>query len=343
MNNITQVKRGTTASWSLGPELVHWEELDVWGKDSIIHCEGTDLEMNVYTSSANYFYDENRQLEDVKRPGLWLIKNNEIDWNMADQVVFKCHVEGPSDCWLEVYSSRVPAIHGQKIYLNAGTVEMTVPYLGEWGIYMRWPEERETPAIARVKMSIRVKDAYEELVPGQLGVEYTEDGKVKLKAGMPGLNKWNELPYIGETNPLIVTFQGIEEDIVDEDTGFILTKLTDFQATHTPEECKQALLQGRNVFVYGDSNTSAFFGQAYYISGGEGVDAYSTVLIICTGIDYGNPLSKHFMIRDQGNTWDYQAAYIQTLLPFGLLVPINNMLTGFDNRNSAHEQQLNIQ
>lgn len=197
MNNITQVKRGTTASWSLGPELVHWEQLDVWGKDSLIHCEGTDLEMSVYTSSANYFYDENGQLEDFKRPGLWLIKNNEIDWDMSDQVVFKCHVEGPSDCWLEVYSSRVSAVHGQKIPLNAGTVEMTVPYLGDWGIYMRWPEGREVTATARVKMSIRVKDEYEELAPGQLGVEYTKDGKVKLKAGMPNKSKWNELPYIG--------------------------------------------------------------------------------------------------------------------------------------------------
>jgi hypothetical protein len=78
MNNVTQVKRGSTASWSLGPELVHWERLDVWGKDSLIHCEGTDLEMNVYTSSANYFYDENGNKETFKRPGLWLIQRNEI-------------------------------------------------------------------------------------------------------------------------------------------------------------------------------------------------------------------------------------------------------------------------
>ena len=197
MNNITQIKRGSTASWSLGPELVQWEELDVWGKDSLIHCEGTDLEMNVYTSSANYFYDADGQLEDFKRPGLWLIKKNEIDWDMADQAAFKCHVNGPSDCWLEVYSSGIPEIHGQKIYLNAGTVEMTVPYLGDWGIYMRWPEERETTATARVKMSIRVKDAYEELAPGQLGVEYTDGGQARLKVGMPGISKWNNLPYIG--------------------------------------------------------------------------------------------------------------------------------------------------
>ena len=196
MNNITQVKRGSTASWSLGPELVHWENLDVWGKDSLIHCEGTDLEMNVYTASANYFYDENGQLEDFKRPGLWLIKNGEIDWDMGDEVVFKCHVEGPSDCWLEVYSSGISAVHGQQIPLNAGTVEMTVPYLGDWGIYMRWPEQRENVETARVKMSIRVKDAYEELAPGQLGIEYNDNGRVKLKAGMPHKFKWNELPYI---------------------------------------------------------------------------------------------------------------------------------------------------
>jgi hypothetical protein len=84
MNNITQIKRGSTASWSLGPEMVQWENLDVWGKDSLIHCEGTDLEMNVYTASANYFYDENGQLENFKRPGLWLIKTGEIGWDTTD-------------------------------------------------------------------------------------------------------------------------------------------------------------------------------------------------------------------------------------------------------------------
>jgi hypothetical protein len=30
-----------------------------------------------------------------------------------------------------------------------------------------------------------------------LGVEYTNNGEVKLKAGMPNVSKWNELPYIG--------------------------------------------------------------------------------------------------------------------------------------------------
>jgi hypothetical protein len=62
---------------------------------------------------------------------------------------------------------------------------------------MRWPEARETTAVARVKMSIRVKDAYEELAPGQLGVEYTDDGQAKLKVGMPNEAKWDRLPYIG--------------------------------------------------------------------------------------------------------------------------------------------------
>lgn len=231
MNNVTQVKRGSTASWSLGPELVHWEKLDVWGKDSLIHCEGTDLEMNVYTSSANYFYDENRQLEDVKRPGLWLIKKGEIGWNIADQVIFKCRVEGPSDCWLEVYSSNIPTVHGQKIPLNAGTVEMTVPYLGDWGIYMRWPEQRDTTAVARVKMSIRVKNAYEELAPGQLGIEYTDDGRVKLKAGMPNESKWNKLPYVAG-------------DMINDNVCIDVIKLP---ATNARQDCIYRLLTSQFV------------------------------------------------------------------------------------------------
>ena len=195
MNNITQIKRGSTASWSLGPERVHWENLDVWGKDSLIRCEGTELRMNVYTASANYFYDENGQLEDVKRPGLWLIQPGEINWDASAQMEFKCQTSGPSDCWLEIYAQNISAIHGQKLPLGQ-KAQMTMPYIGEWGLYIRWPEQRENIGVANIKISIRQVDAYEELAPGQLGVEYTEDGKTKLKAGMPNISKWNELPYI---------------------------------------------------------------------------------------------------------------------------------------------------
>jgi hypothetical protein len=73
---------------------------------------------------------------------------------------------------------------------------MTVPYIGEWGLYIRWPEQRVDAGTADIKISIRQVDAYEELAPGQLGVEYTEDGQVKLKAGMPNISKWDQLPYI---------------------------------------------------------------------------------------------------------------------------------------------------
>lgn len=196
MNNITQIKRGSTASWSLGPEMVQWENLDVWGKDSLIHCEGIDLKMNVYTASANYFYDENGQLEKTKRPGLWLIQSGEINWDASAQVEFKCWTDGPSDCWLEVAAPNAPSVHGQRIPLGQ-QAQMTVPYIGEWGLYIRWPSQHENTGTANVKISIREVGAYEELAPGQLGVEYTEDGQVKLKAGMPNASKWNELPYIG--------------------------------------------------------------------------------------------------------------------------------------------------
>ena len=78
---------------------------------------------------------------------------------------------------------------------------MTIPYHGKWGLYMRWPEERTSLGIANVKLSIREVGAYEELEPGQLGVEYTEYGEVKLKAGKPGVYKWNLLPYIAGKEP----------------------------------------------------------------------------------------------------------------------------------------------
>ena len=196
-----KMKRGTTESWALGPEMVHWEDLKVQGKDSLIHCEGTNLQMNVYTASANYFYDENGQLENVKRPGLWLIQPGEIGWDASAQVEFKCQTDGPSDCWLEVAAPNAPSVHGQKIPLGQ-QAQMTVPYIGEWGLYIRWPD-KGTVEIATIKISIRESQAYEELEEGQLGLEYAGDGNVKIKAGIPGVSKWDELPYIGAYTDLV--------------------------------------------------------------------------------------------------------------------------------------------
>jgi hypothetical protein len=79
---------------------------------------------------------------------------------------------------------------------------MTVPYIGDWGIYIRWPKQREDLRVANITISIREVGAYEHLAPGQLGVEYTDDGGVKLKAGMPGVSNWNKLPYIGGEDPI---------------------------------------------------------------------------------------------------------------------------------------------
>ena len=242
MNNITQIKRGSTASWSLGPEMVHWENLDVWGKDSLIHCEGTNLQMNVYTASANYFYDENGQLEDFKRPGLWLIKTGEIGWDTSAQVEFKCWTNGPSDCWLEVAAPNAPSIHGQRIPLGQ-QAQMTVPFIGEWGLYIRWPEQREITKTADIKISIRQVGAYEELAPGQLGVEYTEDGQVKLKVGKPDISKWNELPYIGSggggaQEPIIVKYS--------EERGL----------SHTSQEIYDLVSAGRIVYFSSEELTN---------------------------------------------------------------------------------------
>jgi hypothetical protein len=46
------------------------------------------------------------------------------------------------------------------------------------------------------KLSIKEIGECETLEPGQLGLEYTDSGKVRLKAGMPNTKKWNELPYL---------------------------------------------------------------------------------------------------------------------------------------------------
>jgi hypothetical protein len=56
---------------------------------------------------------------------------------------------------------------------------------------IRWPEEKAgtvDPVEATLYISIRRPDGCEELEEGQLGIEYTTDGEVRLKAGKPGVS-----------------------------------------------------------------------------------------------------------------------------------------------------------
>ena len=73
-----KLRRGTTESWALGPELVQFEYSQTKGKDSVIRAEGTELEMYVYTTSANEWWTASPNGEGQstgKIPGLPIYAN----------------------------------------------------------------------------------------------------------------------------------------------------------------------------------------------------------------------------------------------------------------------------
>jgi hypothetical protein len=90
-------------------------------------------------------------------------------------------------------------------------------------------------------MSLRENWLCEELEEGQLGLEYTSDGQVKLKAGLPGVKKWNELPYIGND----------AEDIENNEHIVLITydKTTQL-ASHSSEDVLEFASNGILPIVY---------------------------------------------------------------------------------------------
>lgn len=70
---------------------------------------------------------------------------------------------GPSDCWLEGIDNN--KVFKEPTYFPT-SAEIAVQNLENFGLYIRWPEERPITAVAKIKISIREVGAYEELAPG---------------------------------------------------------------------------------------------------------------------------------------------------------------------------------
>ena len=203
-----KMKRGTTADWSLGPELVQFEKTPTAKADSVYRAEGTELEMYVYTESANEWYDYGEQgwLEATdKISGLpFSFGIDEYDANEIYR--FTIDFNGPEDCALEL-------VGWAGMLYQPNFLQGPFVYEGDFAAnppfgFIKWPAEKvgaAPPELIKIRASFRKVDAYEELEEGQLGLEYTDDGFVKLKAGIPGITKWNELPYLSATSP---TFYG---------------------------------------------------------------------------------------------------------------------------------------
>lgn len=239
-----KMKRGTTESWSLGPELVHFENSPTKDKDSVIRAEGTELEMYVYTESANEWIINNSGSlvpTDGKIPGL-PIKFGIQEYDDTKTYRLIVDFDGPEDCAFELVGWNANLM--QPDYVNGAYIDTNYQSSGQPAGFVKWPAEQvgvTEPTPVRIRVSLREVGAYEELEEGQLGLEYTEDGNVKLKAGMPGVSKWNELPYIGSnTNILLVT---MEQD--EENERYI--------ASHTPIEMATHMGQGGTV-LFTDGN-----------------------------------------------------------------------------------------
>lgn len=185
-----KMKRGTTQEWTFGPELIHFEKLKVNGKDSTIHCEDIHIRMYAYTNSAEVFPTDTQN----KQLGLWLIQNGELPLDTNKQYRLCMKVNGPPDCELYV----TDGFYEYDGYCRGGesTEDVLEGYQDDLRWWIQWPEEKIQPEEINIYISVREINAYEELEEGQLGLEYTENGQIKLKAGMPNKSKWNELPYI---------------------------------------------------------------------------------------------------------------------------------------------------
>lgn len=201
-----KMKRGTTQAWSYGPELIKMENSTAYGADSIIHMEGTNIQMYVYTTSANYWYTKDPSVggseTPSKIPGLKIpiALSNSDNFHSNKPYRLLVDFQGPSDCTFELIGWSgilYKPDYSQGPFLYEGS-DFGTGYLAG---FVKWPAEKvgiAEPVPVQIRISLREINYYEELEEGQLGLEYTIANTLKIKAGMPGITKWDQLPYLGD-------------------------------------------------------------------------------------------------------------------------------------------------
>ena len=225
-----KMKRGTTESWALGPELVDFSRSVTKDKDSVIRAEGVELEMYVYTESANEWYTRNPSAgnaeTDGKIPGLPIAFGIDLNkYNPNNTYQLKIMFDGPADCTLEhIWESGIleRPDYSTGPWIHVGDDFASGNIMG----FVKWPAEKVgavKPVPIKIKASFREVGAYEELEEGQLGLEYTKDGDVKAKAGIPGVSKWNELPYINIQADWNAADESYPEAIKNKPFGHIIS------------------------------------------------------------------------------------------------------------------------
>lgn len=198
-----QVKRGTTESWNLGPELVNFGSISVNGADSTIHCEGKTMSMYIGTSSASDFDGDGE-----KTLGLWLIKSGELSLSEGSYRISLCVSRIENSGGSTEWGTRIIIGDGNEINLHcANSTEQTITISSDENVccYIFWSEAVLVDPI-KISLSIRKVNEYESLLPGQIGCEYLdENGSTAIKIG-PKTNdgsatKWNDIPYVGQVLP----------------------------------------------------------------------------------------------------------------------------------------------
>ena len=222
-----RVKRGPTESWSLGPERVKFQKYGANGSDSVIHCEDTKITFTIGTTSASDFYNVG-----IKNTGIWLIRSSDNftlpqgKYKIKMSSTVQSGYEG--DDWYVYFTDKngaaisvtTPSGSSRALGGNCGNLGVNYVYLdvGPEGItlcsFCIW----ETLEEARVdlELSIRKVDEQETLLPGQLGVAFsqvssnTTDVAAFLKIGTSigsaaqmdnEPRPWKDLFYVGQVLP----------------------------------------------------------------------------------------------------------------------------------------------
>lgn len=212
-----QIKRGTTAEWGKGPELIDFSKCKVNGKDSTLYCKGTTFRMHINTTSAEVFTDADSTIisnaPDGKHYGLRIF-GYEGDTNIyhpscTHELNISLSTISTSDtrvivCWGgQTRATLTQSNRSAKLTIPSGTYKLNVIALWDSVVASSSNTLELTMSIRRIGNS--TYPAAEQLLPGQLGAEYLSDGGTALKVGPKAANNastdWSAIPYIGQVLP----------------------------------------------------------------------------------------------------------------------------------------------
>jgi hypothetical protein len=240
-----QIKRGTTAGWALGPELITFEDFNVGGiyNDSVKHCEGNKAIIYLGTNSASDFNNSGQ-----KSLGRWLIEPGEllIAYDYRIKIDIKASSKPSVPTLIYFYDASVAAETGEITPLLAyetitdqpgSSTDLTTlcfdlvtaneyhveGYLRDVGAGNRFAcfctwEAAYEPVECEITVSLRHVNEDNDvgsLLPGQLGAEYLPGGGTLLKVGPEPASGsdtlWNKILYVGQVLP--PTMYGSEADM----------------------------------------------------------------------------------------------------------------------------------